>query len=56
MPLYDKSHPLAYLVFGCFLDDSPLESQWARSRASLDWYPGGPDAKGRGTGGTPRSE
>ncbi len=44
MPLYDKSHPLAYLVFGCFLDDSPLESQWARSRASLDWYPGGPDA------------
>lgn len=43
MPLYDKEHPLAYLVFGCFLDDSPIEEQWARSRALLGWYPGGPD-------------
>lgn len=40
MPLYDKSHPLAYLIFGCFLDDSPIEEQWEASRASLDWYPG----------------
>lgn len=44
MPLYDKNNPLAYLIFGCFLDDSPVEEQWARTRASLDWYPGGPDA------------
>ena len=44
MPLYDKSHPLAYLIFGCYLDDSPIEAQWERSRAALDWYPGGPDA------------
>ena len=44
MPLFDKNHPLAYLVFGCFLDESPLEEQWADSRALLDWYPAGPDA------------
>ena len=44
MPLYDKSHPLAYLIFGCFLDDSPVEEQWEHSRARLDWYPGGSDA------------
>ena len=43
MPLYDKASPLAYLVFGCFLDESPMEEQWARTRAALDWYPGGPD-------------
>ena len=43
MPLYDKNHPLAYLIFGCYLDDTPLEEQWARSRPRLEWYPGGPD-------------
>ena len=43
VPLYDKSRPLAYLVFGCFLDESPMERQWERSRAALDWYPGGAD-------------
>lgn len=44
MPLYDKSRPLAYLVFGCFLDSSPIEQQWERTRSTLDWYPGGPEA------------
>ena len=44
MPLYDRSSPLAYLIFGCFLDDSPMEEQWERTRSRLDWYPGGPDA------------
>lgn len=44
MPLYDKEHPLAYLVFGCFLDQSPMEEQWARTRARLSWWPQGPDA------------
>ena len=44
MPLYDKRRPLAYLVFGCFLDDSPLEEQWERTQARLAWYPGGPEA------------
>ena len=43
MPLYDKNHPLAYLVFGCYLDDSPIDRQWEHSRSRLDWYPGGPD-------------
>ena len=41
MPLYDKQQPLAYLVFGCFLDDSPLEEQWERTRSRMDWWPGG---------------
>ncbi|MCI8680002.1 MAG: helix-turn-helix domain-containing protein, partial [Oscillospiraceae bacterium] len=43
MPLFDRNQPLAYLVFGCFLDDSPIEDQWQRTRSTLDWYPGGPD-------------
>ena len=40
MPLYSKDSPLAWLVFGCFLDDSPIEEQWERTRALLDWWPG----------------
>ena len=44
MPLYDKNHPLAYLVFGCYLDDSPIDRQWEHSRSRLDWYPGGAEA------------
>ncbi|MEY8402839.1 PocR ligand-binding domain-containing protein [Oscillospiraceae bacterium 44-34] len=44
MPLYDKQQPLAYLIFGCYLDDSPIEEQWEHSRPLLEWYPGGPDA------------
>jgi len=43
MPLFDKSRPLAYLVFGCYLDDTPIEEQWEKSRSLLDWYPGGAD-------------
>ncbi|MCI9156573.1 MAG: helix-turn-helix domain-containing protein [Lawsonibacter sp.] len=44
MPLYDKKTPLAYLAMGCYLDDSPIEQQWERTRAQLDWWPDGPDA------------
>lgn len=40
MPLYDKSAPLAYLVFGCFLDDSPIEEQWSHTASLLDWWRG----------------
>ena len=36
--------PLAWLSVGEYLDDAPLERQWERSRASLDWFPGDPDA------------
>jgi len=41
MPLFDKTRPLAYLVFGCYLDETPIEEQWEKSRSLLDWYPGG---------------
>ena len=44
MPLFDRKRPLAYLAFGCYLDETPMEEQWEYSRSLLDWYPGGPDA------------
>ena len=44
MPLYNKQNPLAYLVVGCYLDDTPMEEQWACTRSLLDWWPDGPDA------------
>ena len=44
MPLFDKKRPLAYLAFGCYLDDSPIEEQWEKSRPLLAWYPGGAEA------------
>ena len=44
MPLYDSKNPLAYLAVGCYLDDSPIEEQWERTRSRLDWWPDGPDA------------
>lgn len=44
MPLFDKKRPLAYLVFGCYLDETPVEEQWEVTRSRLDWYPGGADA------------
>lgn len=41
MPLFDQKRPLAYLIFGCFLDDSPLEGQWDNTRALVaGWWPG----------------
>lgn len=43
MPLFDRKRPLAYLAFGCYLDETPMEEQWEYSRSLLDWYPGGPD-------------
>ena len=43
MPLFDKKRPLAYLVFGCYLDETPVEEQWEVTRSRLDWYPGGAD-------------
>ena len=44
MPLFDKKRPLAYLAFGCYLDETPMEEQWEVTRSRLDWYPGGPEA------------
>lgn len=43
MPIYSRDDPLAYLIFGCFLDSSPIEEQWARTRALLDWWQGDPE-------------
>lgn len=44
IPICSGGIPIAYLAFGQLLDSTPLESQWARTRATLDWYPGDPDA------------
>lgn len=40
LPVIDGGMPVAYLVFGQLLDDSPIEEQWAAARAKLDWYEG----------------
>lgn len=29
--------PIAYLIYGQFLDDSPIRKQWENSRRTLDW-------------------
>ena len=41
LPIYVDGVPIAYLVFGQFLDGAPLEDQWANTAKTLDWYPGG---------------
>ncbi len=43
IPIYSSGMPIAYLAFGQLLDNSPMEAQWERTRASLDWYPGDVD-------------
>lgn len=40
LPVISDGVPVAYLVFGQLLDESPVEEQWERTRATLDWYPG----------------
>ena len=44
IPIHSGGQPMAYLSFGQFLDTSSLESQWKRTRSTLDWYPGDADA------------
>ena len=39
-PVYEDGVPIAFLVFGQLLDDSPMEQQWENARAALGWYPG----------------
>ncbi|MGM9661777.1 MAG: PocR ligand-binding domain-containing protein [Oscillospiraceae bacterium] len=39
-PVCEGGVPIAFLVFGQLLDDSPMEQQWETARATLDWYPG----------------
>lgn len=43
LPICSDGMPLAYLVFGQYLDTTSVEHQWKRTRATLDWYPGDPD-------------
>ncbi len=40
LPLYENGVPIAYLSFGQYLDNSPMERQWERSERALDWYTG----------------
>lgn len=44
IPIVSDGQPIAYLAFGQLLDNTPMEQQWERARATLDWYPEGPDA------------
>ena len=44
LPIRVDGVPMAYLVFGQFLDGTPLEDQWANTARTLDWYPGGAGA------------
>ena len=40
MPVTVGGTPLAYLMFGQFLDNTSMEQQWENTLATLDWYPG----------------
>lgn len=44
IPIFSNGIPMAYLAFGQLLDSSDLQTQWERTRATLDWYPGGADS------------
>ena len=40
LPIFAGDTPLAYLVFGQYLDTTAMEAQWEKTRETLDWYPG----------------
>ncbi len=40
LPIQSGGQPMAYLLFGQFLDDTPLQEQWNAACARLSWYPG----------------
>ena len=40
LPLYEDGVPIAYLAFGQYLDETPIERQWERSERALNWYAG----------------
>jgi len=44
LPIHIDGVPMAYLVFGQFLDDAPMEDQWTNTSKTLGWYPGGAGA------------
>lgn len=40
LPVYESGVPIAYLVFGQLLDDSPIRQQWDNTEKRLGWYQG----------------
>ncbi len=40
LPLYENGVPIAYLSFGQYLDETPVERQWERTEKALSWYQG----------------
>lgn len=40
LPIISNGRPLAYLLFGQFLDSAPRQAQWERSLKTLGWYSG----------------
>lgn len=40
VPIYDQGVPIAYMVFGQMLDDTPQKQQWEATVKTLDWYGG----------------
>ena len=43
VPITAEGKPMAYLVFGQYLDTSDKEAQWGRTCSTLDWWPGDPN-------------
>lgn len=39
-PIFSDGVPVAYLVFGQLLSENPVEEQWQKTAATLDWYQG----------------
>ena len=40
VPIYDQGVPIAYMVFGQLLDDTPQKQQWEATVKTLGWYGG----------------
>ncbi len=40
LPLCENGVSIAYLSFGQYLDETPVERQWERTEKALDWYGG----------------
>lgn len=40
LPVFESGTPIAYLVFGQLLDDSPVKQQWENAEKELGWYQG----------------
>lgn len=40
LPVFDKGEIVAFIVFGQYLDETPMEEQWENTRRCLDWFGG----------------